>query len=66
MHFSSWKEWVNKFVNNNNNKEKAEELQDPSIPFPLTTSAELLQPSQNINTGKYHLQQRHDSNALSN
>src|SRR5919107_223940 len=45
MQFSSWKEWINKFVNNNN-KEKAEELQDPSIPFPLTTSAELLQPSQ--------------------
>jgi hypothetical protein len=52
MQFGNWKEWINKFVknenndNNNNNKEKADELHDPSIPFPLTTSAELLQPSQ--------------------
>jgi hypothetical protein len=44
MQFGNWKEWINKFVNNNN-KEKAEELQDPSIPFP-SSSAELLHPSQ--------------------
>ena len=45
MQFGIWKEWINKFVKNNN-KEKSEELQDPSTPLPSTTSTELLQSSQ--------------------
>jgi hypothetical protein len=43
MQFGNWKEWINKFVKNNN-KEK---LQEPStLLLPSTTSTELLQSSQ--------------------
>ncbi|HEX2067450.1 MAG TPA: hypothetical protein VHF08_01995, partial [Nitrososphaeraceae archaeon] len=49
--FGNWNKWINKFVKNNNNdkKEKPEELQDPSsTAAPSSTSTELLQPSQKI------------------
>ena len=50
MQFGNWKKWINKFVKNNNNdkKEKSEELQDPSSTAPSSISTELLQPSQEI------------------
>jgi hypothetical protein len=51
MQFSSWKEWIKKYLKNDNNynnnkNEKPEEEQDPSTP--LASSTELLQPSQEI------------------
>jgi hypothetical protein len=49
MQFGNWKKWINKFVKNNNDKkEKPEELQDPSSTAPSSTSTELLPPSQEI------------------
>jgi len=49
MQFGNWKKLINKFVKNNNDKkEKPEELQDPSSTAPSSTSTELLQPSQEI------------------
>jgi hypothetical protein len=48
MQFSSWKEWINKFVKNDNNKnEKPEEQEQQDHSTPLA-STELLQPSQEI------------------
>jgi hypothetical protein len=49
MQFSSWKEWIKKYLKNDNNyndkneKPEEEQQQDPSTPLPST---ELLQPSQ--------------------
>jgi hypothetical protein len=50
MQFGNWKKWINKFVKNNNDdkKEKFEELQEPSSTSPSSISTELLQPSQEI------------------
>ena len=44
MQFGNWKKWINKFVKNNNDdkKEKSEELQDPSSTAPSSISTELL------------------------
>jgi hypothetical protein len=47
MQFGNWKEWINKFVkNDDNNKEKVEELQEPLTH--ISSSIELLQPTQEI------------------
>lgn len=49
MQFGNWKEWINKFFKNNNNKKEKpkEELQEPSAPpLPSSPSTELLQSSQ--------------------
>jgi hypothetical protein len=47
MQFSSWKEWIKKYLKNDNKNEKPEEEeQDPSTS--LASSMELLQPSQEI------------------
>jgi hypothetical protein len=47
MQFGNWKKWINKFVKNNNDKkEKPEELQEPSSTSPSSISTELLQPRQ--------------------
>ena len=51
MQFSSWKEWIKKYLKNDNNynnknEKHEEEQQYPSTPLPSST--ELLQPSQEI------------------
>jgi hypothetical protein len=47
MQFGNWKEWINKFVKNNNKEKSKEKLQEPSTPLlSSTTSTELLQSSQ--------------------